>query len=286
MAQRDKARDAAMAEMKAAGVEYEERIARLEKINYPQPLRDDIYELFDAWRGGHPWIGQRNIAPKGVVRDMWDRALDFPAYVRHLGVKRAEGVLLRYLSDVFKTLTRSVPADAFDEQLTDIATWLGAVIKATDSSLLDEWQALLDGSGADAAATPVVVELPPAATAVPDDDTALRTLLRSRMFRWVQFAATSRWDEWSTDLAEAGDQRWNAAKLAEGAAVLAGEVSIGGDARRNDLYELQVGGDRWVARQRVVLDGAASEWVLQATVDVDATRDAGELVARLDGWCA
>lgn len=288
LAQRDKARDEAMAAMKAAGVEYEERLARLEKINYPQPLRDDIYAIFDAWRGAQPWIGDRNIAPKGVVRDMWDRALDFPGFVRHYGIKRSEGVLLRYLSDVFKTLTRSVPREAMDEQLDDIATWLGSVIKATDSSLLDEWQALLDHVDADAAGVPVVVEGDAATVALPDDDTALRTLLRNRVFRWVQYAAAQRWDEWAADLAEAGDTRWSPARLAEQLAVV-GPVAASAGARRNDLYRLDVTDTGWVATQRLVVrpedpDAAdeVSEWALTVTVDLAATRANGDLAARLD----
>jgi len=288
MAQRDKARDEAMAAMKADHVEYEERIERLEKITYPQPLRDDIYAVFDAWRGGHPWIGDRNIAPKGVVRDMWDRALDFPSFVRHYGLKRAEGVLLRYLSDVYKTLTRSVPVDAVDEQLDEIATWLGAVIRATDSSLLDEWQALLDGAGADEAAVPIVVaagtEL--GAVPVPDEHAALRALVRNRVFRWAQYAATARWAEWAVDLGEAGDGRWTELRLADAVAPLGGGArTIGFDtnARRNDLYTVTERGDEWGVTQRLVVDGEVSEWVVAVTVDVAATRQTGEIVATFHG---
>src|SRR5690606_26343327 len=124
LAQRDKAKDEAMAAMKAAGVEYEERIAELEKVNYPQPLRDEIYALFDRWRGANPWIGSRNIAPKGVVRDLWDRAMDFPSFVRHYGLKRSEGLLLRYLSDVYKTLVRAVPDGAKTDEVDELTHWL------------------------------------------------------------------------------------------------------------------------------------------------------------------
>ena len=142
MAQKDKAKDEAMAEMKAAGVEYEQRIEELEKIQYPQPMRDQIYDVFDRWRATNPWIGERNIAPKGVVRDLWDRAMDFPSFVRHYGIKRSEGLLLRYLSDVYKTMLRTVPDEAKTPEVDELQDWLGAVIRATDSSLLDEWTAL------------------------------------------------------------------------------------------------------------------------------------------------
>ena len=239
LAQRDKAKDEAMAEMKAAYVQYEERMERLEKISYPQPLRDDIYSIFDAWRTDQPWIGNHNIAPKGVVRDMWDSALDFPGFVRHYGLKRSEGVLLRYLSDVFKTLTRSVPSEALDEQLEDIITWLGAVIRTTDSSLLDEWQALLDGStsveGRAAVAAQRVV--------VVDEHAALRPVVRMRVARWVQFAATGAWQAWADELREAGDFHWKPDTLAEHVAGLVagaepGVIDIGPNSRRSDLYSV------------------------------------------------
>jgi hypothetical protein len=213
---------------------------------------------------------------------MWDRALDFPGFVRHYGLKRSEGVLLRYLSDVFKTLTRSVPIDASDEVLDEIGTWLGAVIKATDSSLLDEWQALLDGVDADTAAVPVVVALAPGAIAVPDDDTALRALVRTRVFRWVQYAAAARWDEWSADLADAGDVRWSATRLSEAFAAV-GSVSAATDARRNDLYALDDGGPEWRVSQRLVVDTDVSEWCLDVAIDVAATGASGEIVATLRG---
>ena len=39
-AQERKARDAAMAAMKADGVEYEERLERLAEVTYPKPLEE------------------------------------------------------------------------------------------------------------------------------------------------------------------------------------------------------------------------------------------------------
>lgn len=281
LAQRDIARDEAMAAMKAEGVEYEERIERLDKVNYPQPLRDDIYELFDTWRTRHPWIGDHNIAPKGVVRDMWDRAMDFPSFVRHYGIKRSEGVLLRYLTAAYKTLTRSVPDDLRDETLADIADWLHAVIVSTDSSLLDEWEALRDGLSPDearAAALPDVDDTPTVST----DRRALRALVRNQLFRWVQFAALGQWDAWSGDIAESSDRRWSADALRDlfdplfvqydtplapdGSA--SGVIEIGADARRNDLFVVADEGDRWDVEQYLVIDGEVPGWHLTATVDV------------------
>jgi len=306
LAQRDKARDEAMAEMKAAYVQYEERMERLEKITYPQPLRDDIYSIFDAWRTDQPWIGNHNIAPKGVVRDMWDRALDFPGFVRHYGLKRSEGVLLRYLSDVFKTLTRSVPADALDEQLDDIITWLGAVIRTTDSSLLDEWQALLDGStsveGRAAVAAQRVV--------VADEHAALRPVVRMRVARWVQFAATGAWQAWADELREAGDFHWKPDTLEEHVAGLLagaepGVIDIGPNSRRADLFAIVIDsgiespgtgrfalensktddgaehGETWTVTQRLIVDDDVADAALTVVVNVAATTGTGDFTARL-----
>ena len=154
------------------------------------------------------------------------------------------------------------------------------MIAATDSSLLDEWQTLLDGVDASAAG-PLVVAVEPAAVAMPDEATATRTLLRNRMFRWVQYASGQRWDAWSADLGEAGEARWSAARLAE-ALEPVGQVDAGPDARRNDLYSF----DDDTARQRLVVDGEPSEWELVVVLDADATRHAGELVVALDGVIA
>jgi hypothetical protein len=95
-------------------------------------MAEQIYDVFDRWREHHAWIEDRNIAPKGVVADMWDRAMDFGDFVRHYGLKRSEGRLLRYLSDCFRTMERTVPDDAKDEGVEDLLDWLDAVIRATE----------------------------------------------------------------------------------------------------------------------------------------------------------
>ena len=304
MAQKDKAKDEAMAEMKAAGVEYEQRIEELEKINYPQPMRDQIYDVFDRWRDANPWIGDRNIAPKGVVRDLWDRAMDFPSFVRHYGIKRSEGLLLRYLSDVYKTLVRSVPDDAKTDEVHELTDWLGAVIRATDSSLLDEWTAMFSADAAvdDVDALRAVEDRAPDVTT---DRRAFRALVRTRVFRWVQYAATGQWTAWSEDLTEIGDFGWNERKLIElfepYVAVYAsggyagggpagggsGErppIGIDGDARGPARFLVaDDGSDTWSVEQVLVDPEGHDEWYLAITVDLAASADAGEVVATLDG---
>ena len=290
MAQKDKARDEAVAEMKAAGVEYEQRMEELEKITYPQPMREQIYDVFDEWRGANPWIGDRNIAPKGVARDMWDRAMDFGSFVRHYGLKRSEGLLLRYLSDVYRTIERAVPDEAKTDEVDEITDWLGAVIRTTDSSLLDEWTELfapeesvdLDELGE--AAEPQVD--------ITTDRRAFRALVRTRVFRWVQFAATGRWAAWSDDLTEIGDHGWNEARLIElfepyletYRDVPRNEaIGIDGDARGPDRFVVVERDESWTVEQVLADPEGHDEWYLAATVDLQASAEAGELVAHLEG---
>ena len=290
MAQKAKAKDEAMAAMKAAGVEYDERIAELEKINYPQPMRDQIYDAFDRWRVANPWIGTRNIAPKGVVRELWDRAMDFPSFVRFLGIKRSEGLLLRYLSDVYKTILRAVPDDTKTDDVDELTDWLGAVIRTTDSSLLDEWTAMF---APDAVINvDALEEAAESETDITTDRRAFRALVRTRVFRWVQYAATGQWEPWSDDLAEIGDHAWNARRLVEQfepyfAAYpdVARQAAIGidADARGPGRLVVTEAGDSWTVEQILTDPEGHDEWYLAVTVDLPASAEAGGIVATFEG---
>src|SRR5208282_1308031 len=70
--QLDKVKSQKMAEMKMAGVEYDERMEELEKLEYPKPNREFVYSTFNAFADKHPWVGQENIRPKSIVREMFE----------------------------------------------------------------------------------------------------------------------------------------------------------------------------------------------------------------------
>ncbi|HVR63634.1 MAG TPA: DUF3516 domain-containing protein, partial [Polyangia bacterium] len=145
--QLDKLKTERMDEMKAQGIEYEQRIAELEEMEWPKPNRDFIYTTFNAFADKHPWIGETNIRPKSVAREMYETFASFAEYVRDYGLQRSEGVLLRYLSDVYKTLTQAVPAAARTDELLDVIVHFRQMLQVIDSSLLDEWESLKDSTG-------------------------------------------------------------------------------------------------------------------------------------------
>ena len=142
LAQRDKARDDLMAEMKAEGVEYEERMERLAEVTWPKPEAEFIEPAFDVFARHHPWVGHLRTSPKSVVREMVEHADTFNQYVSRYGLKRSEGLVLRYLTDCYKALVQTVPASALNDRLEEVVDWLGALVREVDSSLLDEWERL------------------------------------------------------------------------------------------------------------------------------------------------
>ena len=142
LAQRDKARDELMTRMKEEGVEYEERMARLAEVTWPKPEAEFIEPAFDTFARHHPWVGHLRPSPKSVVRDMVEHADTFNQYVSRYGLKRSEGLVLRYLTDCYKALVQTVPAAAVNDRLAEVIEWLGQLVREVDSSLLDEWERL------------------------------------------------------------------------------------------------------------------------------------------------
>ena len=146
-AQVERLRTELLGELKAQGVPYEERMERLAAVEHPKPLRDFLYGSFDVFRRHHPWVEGDNVRPKSVAREMHEQAMTFGEYVNHYGLKRSEGLLLRYLSDAYRALVQNVPAERRTPPLDELTDWLGALVRGVDSSLLDEWERLTAVTG-------------------------------------------------------------------------------------------------------------------------------------------
>jgi superfamily II RNA helicase len=131
-----------IAELKAEGVPYEERMEILETITWPKPSAPWIYQTFNEWSEQRPWVQAENIRPKGIVREMIETQLSFSNYVKSLQIERSEGVLLRYIHQVYKTLVQNVPEPLLDESLIDAMDYLRALLARIDDSLLRSWEAL------------------------------------------------------------------------------------------------------------------------------------------------
>jgi superfamily II RNA helicase len=138
----DKLKRIRMEEMKAEGIEYEERIEALEQIEHPKPHREFIYGTWNTFAAAHPWVGQDNIRPKSIVREMFENYLSFHDYIKEYGLERVEGLLLRYLSETYKVLVQTVPDTARTDAVDEIIDYLGGMLRIVDSSLVEEWEKL------------------------------------------------------------------------------------------------------------------------------------------------
>ena len=260
--------------MKAAGMDYEQRMAELETLEYPKPNRDFVYATFNAFAEKHPWVGEENIRPKSVAREMFETFATFAEYVRDYGLQRSEGVLLRYLSEVWKTLSQTVPAPARTDEVEDIIAHLHATLREIDSSLVDEWQSLKDGSAAAAhgaaAHEPRVIDLA-------DDPRALAVRVRSDLHRLLRALAAGRYDEAAAALRpprEDGgpDEIWTPERLEQAMAPYFAEhkaLLVTPGARRPSHTLIQkVEPRRFRAQQRLIDPEGDEDWVLDCVVDL------------------
>ncbi|KUI00187.1 DEAD/DEAH box helicase [Mycolicibacterium acapulense] len=276
-AQLNKARGEAVAAMKAEGIEYDERIELLDDVAYPKPLEEMLEHTFEVYLQSNPWAADARLSPKSVVREMWERAMTFREYVSEYGLTRAEGAVLRYLSDAYKALRSGVPATARTEELTDIVEWLGELVRQVDSSLLDEWEQLT--SPDQPHDTPVAVPAPP--RPLTGNQRAFTAMVRNALFRRVQLFARQRWDELG---ALDGGSGWTAQRWEQVGDDYFGEhdgVRTGADARGPALLIIERAPEVWRVRQ--IFDDPAGDhdWGFTAEVDLAASDEAGAMVFRV-----
>ncbi|MFV0461294.1 MAG: DEAD/DEAH box helicase [Actinomycetales bacterium] len=279
-AQEFRARGEAVAAMKAEGIEYEERMELLEDVSYPQPLAELLDAAFDAYRQGHPWVAAHEPSPKSVVRSMWEQAMTFAEFISVYGLTRSEGTLLRYLSDAYRTLRQVVPPGVRTPGLDEIVDWLGELVRQTDSSLLEEWEAMTNPQPAAPAARPGQVDddRPPPVSA---NVRAFRTMVRNALFRRVELAA--RRD--SVRLGELdGEAGWDADRwrsALDGYFAEYPDIGTGQPARGPEYFRLTESGRQWQARQVFDDPEGDHDWGISAEVDLDASDEAGAAVLRV-----
>jgi superfamily II RNA helicase len=277
-AQLSKAKSEAVGQMKAEGIEYDERMELLEEITYPKPLEELLDAAFEVYVRSNPWAADAHLSPKSVVREMWERAFTFREFVNTYGLTRAEGAVLRYLSDAFKALRSGVPADARTEEVTDLVEWLGELVRQVDSSLLDEWEQLTSPDQP----LDVPVAVPARPRPLTGNERAFTAMVRNALFRRVELFARRRW----YDLGELdGDSGWTADRwetVVRAYFAEHDEVGTGADARGPALLIVDRS-EPGIWRVRQILDDPAGDhdWGFDVEVDLDASDEEGTAVIRL-----
>ncbi|MDQ0276113.1 superfamily II RNA helicase [Arthrobacter silviterrae] len=280
-AQLKRARTEKVTAMKADGIEYDERMAILDEVTYPQPLAEMLFGAFEVYRKAAPWVGDFELSPKSIIRDLYERAMNFGEYVQYYSLARSEGIVLRYLTDAYKALRQTVPQDALREDLQDIISWLGELVRQIDSSLLDEWEKMTNGEEPD---LPDETALPPAPPRLTDNHRAFRVMVRNEMFRRVELAADDNFEA----LGELdGDHGWNADRWADALDGYWDEheyIESGPAARGPALLHITEGALSWKVRQTLADPAGNHDWSMTATVDLEASNQAGAAVVVLEDF--
>ena len=231
------------------------------------------------YRQGHPWVADHELAPKSVVRDMYELAMTFTEYVGHYGLSRSEGLVLRYLADAYKALRQTVPEDAKTEELIDLIEWLGELVRQVDSSLIDEWERLRN---------------PDADPAVEADRDSARprspaTSGPSGSWSGTRCSAGSNWPRWATTRSWANSTPTTAGTPTPGRDAIEPLLRCARRARhrpgrpRPGPAHHRPSPAASTASVRQIFDDPAGDhdWGISAEVDLDASDEAGTAVLRI-----
>ena len=280
----------AVAEMKAVGMDYEERMAELEKIEHPKPLADFIYATFNAFSDRHPWVGAESIQPKSIAREMFETYHSFADYVQEYSLERVEGLLLRHLSSVYKVLRQTVPEGYKTDAVFEVERYLRDMVRQVDSSLLEEWERMRDAEarlqvGAADAARERRAEPPDVTRDVRTFTMAIRTRAFTFLRAWSIGRDAAALQSLDTIEDDSGGT-WTVERLADARARFGEEhgplrLDPEGRNRRHTHVEPSRDGATWRVRQMLVDSEGLNDWVAELEVDLAASRKTDEPVIQL-----
>jgi len=294
--QLDRVKSEKMAAMKAEGVEYDERMEELEKLEHPKPKREFVYSTFNAFADRHPWVGEENIHAKSIAREMFENFRSFADYIKDYELHRSEGLLLRHLSRVLKVLKQTVPETGKSPAILEVEAYLESMLREVDSSLLEEWERMRDPGFE--ARTKESVPMPQLTGAPAEQDiTGNRKLflasIRTEIFRFLRMAATGQYEAAIEAMPLAQDNRfgaWTADALGQVMETFYRDhetLCLDPEARnQRHTYVLTDESidppqDRWVVQQMLVDPEDLNDWVAEFEVDLPASRAAESAVLSL-----
>ncbi|MBL9134632.1 MAG: DUF3516 domain-containing protein [Verrucomicrobiales bacterium] len=288
--QLDKVKSAKLAELKAQGMEYQDRMDELEKLEHPKPLREFVYSTFNAFADKHPWVGQENIRPKSIAREMFEEFRSFADYVKIYELQRSEGLLLRHLNSVYKVLQQTVPDSAKTPTVREMVAYLEQMIRAVDSSLLEEWERMRDPAWMpDSAGEAGTALRPPGADEASQDITrdvpSFTAAVRARVFAFLRALAQGDFDDALSAVpampvegeAVDGAAAWNPGKLREGwDRYLEGHAALRLDPEARNARHTRVlpseDKQSWRIEQILVDPDGLNDWMVEFRVDLRASR--------------
>jgi superfamily II RNA helicase len=267
----DRAKGELIARLRAEGVPYEERIARLDEVTHPKPLAEFLWATFDLFAEKHPWAAEERVRPKSIAREMWEHFDDFADFVRRYGIERSEGLLLRYLSQVHNTLVHSVPESAASEDVLDVVGYLRALLARVDSSLVEEWESLVSPGAPPERAAPA-----PRPFDLARHPKALAARIRAELQQLVRTLAQGRYEDAAGLVRDDADDRWDAGRFEEALAPFLaeyGRIVFDPRARLADQTAIAPDGPRrWTVQQKLLDPAGDDLWAVIGVVDLTDER--------------
>ncbi|MDK8693061.1 DUF3516 domain-containing protein [Corynebacterium sp. MSK158] len=279
IAQQKQRRGEEIAALKADGVDYTDRMNIVEDITWPKPLEELLEQAYDTFAETNAWVKEFELRPKSVVRDMLENAMTFSDLVATYGLARSEGVILRYLTDAWRTLKQSIPDEYNTPELEDIVVWLGELIRQVDSSLVDEWAQM---AGEDSPIDQDTVDRELAfgvedPTALTANRRAFTIMVRNYMFRLVQLFALEK-EERLAELLDYLDEVPDFGAILDDYFDEYDDIDSGPEARGPEFFRLGDTDSRaWSVRQIIKDPDGDYAYQFVATVDLDASDEAGEV---------
>ena len=279
IAQQKQRRGEEIAALKADGVDYTDRMNIVEDITWPKPLEELLEQAYDTFAETNAWVKEFELRPKSVVRDMLENAMTFSDLVATYGLARSEGVILRYLTDAWRTLKQSIPDEYNTPELEDIVVWLGELIRQVDSSLVDEWAQM---AGEDSPIDQDTVDRELAfgvedPTALTANRRAFTIMVRNYMFRLVQLFALEKEDRLA-ELLDYLDEVPDFDAILDDYFDEYDDIDSGPEARGPEYFRLGDTDSRaWSVRQIIKDPDGDHAYQFVATVDLDASDEAGEV---------
>lgn len=275
------------AELKMEGYDYEERQEKLEEITWPQPDGEEIEEAYESFTETRPWAKRDAVQTKSIARDMFERYASFNGYVREVGLERVEGVLLRYITQVYKTLMQAVPDPLKTDELHDLIGYLRATIQRADASLLQTWKAMVDGRP-NFIEEEIEGELENELEIdLAEHPKALRARVRAELHSFARALSRNEYGEAISVIKHDDEDEWTADRLLEALKPFYEEfdqVVFNHEARQPMFTQMEATGMRqWKVRQVLCDPLGDNFWYMEGEVDLRGEKDpVGPIVALRD----
>jgi hypothetical protein len=229
-------------------------------------------------------VGQENIRPKSIVREMVESYFTFSDYIREYDLQRTEGVLLRYLMNVFKVLDHTVPTAAKNEAIAEIELFLRTMIRQVDSSLLDEWEKLRDPNYVAQAEEKEVAIARTGPEDITRNERNFTTLIRTDIFSIIRGLMSRNCEaalENLDDLNDSDGQAWSGPRLERAMVDYHREherLLLDNEARNLRHTYVKPAEDKqsWLVQQTLVDPEGHNDWSLDVRVDLGESRQLGK----------